>query len=84
MTDISSVIREIKTLEKEQEQAKLDHSKLLGQRESEVDRLKKEFNLTTLAQADKELDKLQKRLAKIDEQIILKYTNLKDRYDTNA
>lgn len=84
MTDISKVIREIKTLEKEQEETKLTHSKLLGQRESEVDRLEKEFSLTTLEQADKELDKLQKRLAKIDEQIISKYTSLKDRYDTNS
>lgn len=84
MTDISQIIGQIKSLEKEQEQIKLDHSKLLGQRESEVDRLKKEFNLKTLVEVDKELDKLRKRLSKIDEQIISKYHNLKDKYDDNA
>lgn len=81
MNEITKIIGRVKIMEKEQEEARLAHSKLTGQRESEVNRLLSDFSVKSVKDAEKELDKLQKRLANIDRQIIEKYKNIKEKYD---
>jgi chromosome segregation ATPase len=81
MTDINKIIGEVKVLEKSQKEAELDLSKFYGQLEQEIKRLKADHNLDNIDQANKELDKLQRRLATIDIKIIEKYEALKESYD---
>lgn len=81
MTDITKIIGDTKRMEKEQEEARLAHSKLTGQRESEVERMKKDFNVETVEDAEKELKKLQARLTTIDTKIVEKYNYIKENYD---
>lgn len=81
MIDIEKVIKEVKSLSHTLEETKLEHSRLLGERESEVKRMKSEFGIDTLEEAEVEIKKLQKKLAKIDQQIIDRYTKMKGKYD---
>lgn len=81
MNEITKIIGRVKSMEKEQEEARLAHSKLTGQRESEINRLKSDFEVKGVKEAEKELDKLKKRIDNIDRQIIEKYKNIKEKYD---
>lgn len=82
-TDIAKIIGEVKNIKKSQDQARLDKSKFEGQLEQEIKRLESDFNLKGLTEADRELDKLQGKLDKIDTLIREKYKNLKDNYDVS-
>lgn len=81
MVEITEVIGQVKRLQKTQKEAQLDLSKFKGKLEQEMERLKKDYGLETLDQVNKEVDKLHKRLQKIDEQILSKFDTLKENYD---
>lgn len=83
MTDITKIIGDTKIMEKEQQEARLAHSKLTGQREQEVERMKKDFDVKTVEEAEKELKKLQKKLTTIDSKIIEQYNYIKEKYDVS-
>lgn len=80
MKDINVVINEIKILEKKQKEAELSLSKYEGQLESEMKRLKSDYNIDSLEEAEKELDKLQAKLSRIDELALTKFNQLKENY----
>lgn len=80
-TDITKIIGEIKNLQASQSKAQLELSKFEGQLEQEMKRLKTDFNLSSIKDASAELEKLNKKVEKIDSLIIEKYRNLKDNYD---
>lgn len=80
-TDITKIIGDIKNLQASQSKAQLELSKFEGQLEQEMKRLKTDFNLSSLKDASTELEKLNKKVEKIDSLIIEKYKNLKDNYD---
>lgn len=81
MTEITEIISKVKIIEKQQNIALLELSKYRGQLEQEMKRLKSEYELETLDQLTAEVSKLEKRVHKIDEQIISKYDALKEKYD---
>ena len=80
MTEITEIISKVKIIEKQQNIALLELSKYRGQLEQEMKRLKSEYELETLDQLTAEVSKLEKRVHKIDEQIISKYDALKEKY----
>ena len=84
MVEINEVIGQVKKLQKTQKEAQLDLSKFKGKLEQEMERLKKDYGLETLGQVNKEVEKLHKRLQKIDEQILSKFDTLKENYDVSA
>jgi chromosome segregation ATPase len=79
--DINAIIREIKVLEKQQKEAELSLSKYEGQLEQEMKRLKNDYGIDSLDDAEKELDKLQVRLERIDDLAFTKFQTLKEKYD---
>jgi len=83
MSEITKIIGEVKSLQRGQESAKLEVSKFKGQLEQEMKRLDSDFGLKKLSDADRELEKLQGKVIKIDSLIITKYKELKDNYDVS-
>ena len=79
--DINTIIGEIKVLEKQQKEAELGLSKFEGQLENEMKRLKNDYDIDSLEEAEKELDKLQAKLERIDELALTKFNQLKEKYD---
>jgi conjugal transfer/entry exclusion protein len=78
MTEITEIINNVKILEKQQNTAMLELSKYEGQLEQEMKRLKSEYDLNSLKELISEVDKFEKKLRKIDEQIESKYNKLKE------
>lgn len=79
--DIKTIIGQIKSVEANQNRAKLELSKFQGQLEQEMKRLKTDLELNNLDEANGELAKLEKKLDKIDNLIKDKYSQLKENYD---
>lgn len=79
-SEITRIINEVAVLKKNQEDAKLELSKLKGQLEQEMKRLKADFDVDNLQAAIKELNKLITKLKKLDEVITDKFTILKESY----
>lgn len=80
MDQIDEIISKISEMRKQQEEAQAVLYRLTGQLESETSRLLEDFKVKSLKDADAHVEKLQKRLAKIDDQIVQKFEKLKSEY----
>jgi uncharacterized membrane-anchored protein YhcB (DUF1043 family) len=78
---IKDVQTELQRLKENIDNAKSNLSKLEGREEELLNQLKKDFGVTSVAEADKKIKEMQKEYDKIEKHIEDEYKKLKDQYD---
>ena len=80
MPDVKNITEELNSLQKEIDAAKKNAAIFEGRIQESMKRLKDDFGLKTLAEASKEADKLKSEISTLEEEIFVKFKELKETY----
>lgn len=75
------IINDLKRLKEEIDLAKEDKAKAEGRLQNLMERLETEFSLSSVKEANAEMERLNKEVKKLEEEVNEKYTKLKDTYE---
>ena len=78
---MEEITKDLNSLKDEIDLSKRKLSQLEGRKEELIKRLKSEFDLSTLVEAHKKIDKDSNQLDKLKTEIEKKYNELKDRFE---
>lgn len=80
MEDPKEIERTLKTVKANIEKAKEELSESRGQKKALLSRLKKEYGLENLIEAEQAIKRLDKEIEILEKEVDVKYTKLKDKY----
>ena len=80
MSQIEEIKEELIELSNEIDSAKSESSELKGKIESQMDRLKGEFNLKSLEEVDEEILSSKRKLRRDEKLLVEKFSSLKKKY----
>lgn len=81
MEDAKEIEKTLKTIKSNIEKSKSELSESKGQKKALLHRLKKEYGLENLMEAEHAVKKLEKEIEILQEEVDNKYSKLKEKYD---